>query len=187
MKSTSPLRSAMVAPVWGWSASQPSDQTGVWGRRLPMLQKSGPDSATALTGSDPGPSEYVFPVGLDSHIPTRPQSLSNRWMSIRGASSVTLLHLRHFAATTMLDAGQSYRTVAEILGHRRVDAALPPPGSYVGKRLALRCAGDRRLMSRVHGLLHPEPGSQACRRLPATAVGELKHWDCRGFYQERDQ
>jgi integrase len=96
------------------------------------------DRRRALSGSDPGPSEYVFPGGLDSHIPTRPESLSNRWMSIRGASSVTLLHLRHFAATTMLDAGQSYRTVAEILGNSESTLRLHYDGrTNVGKRLAI--------------------------------------------------
>ncbi len=59
-------------------------------------------------------------------------------MSIRGASSVTLLHLRHFAATTMLDAGQSYRTVAEILGNSESTLRLHYDGrTNVGKRLAI--------------------------------------------------
>ena len=47
----------------------------------------------------------------------RPDALSRRWTAARGASSITLLEVRHYVATAMLDAGESYRTVADILGN----------------------------------------------------------------------
>jgi len=46
-----------------------------------------------------------------------PDALSNRWAAARGTSELTLQHLRHLAATAMLDAGESYRTVTDILGN----------------------------------------------------------------------
>jgi integrase len=48
--------------------------------------------------------------------------MSRRLAAARGQSSVTLLDLRHYVTTAMLDAGESYRTVADILGNS--DAAL---------------------------------------------------------------
>ena len=91
-----------------------------------------------LVRSDPDPSDYVFAGSVDGRIPTRPESLSNRWMSTRGTSSITLLHLRHFAATAMLDAGESYRTVADILGNSESTLRLHYDGrTNVGKRSAV--------------------------------------------------
>src|SRR3546814_13058306 len=43
--------------------------------------------------------------------------MGDRWAAARGKSRITLQHLRHYAATAMLDAGESYRTVADILGN----------------------------------------------------------------------
>ena len=59
----------------------------------------------------------MFPAGIDGAVPMRPDTLGDRWGAARGASPVTLVHFRHYAATTMLDAGESYRTVADILGN----------------------------------------------------------------------
>ena len=48
------------------------------------------------------------------------------------------MHLRHFAATTMLDAGESYRTVATILGNSEATLRLHYDGrTDVGKRKAV--------------------------------------------------
>ena len=60
-----------------------------------------------LLGDKPDPSEFVFPAGIDGKVPMRPDSLSNRWAVARGVSAVNLQHLRHYAATAMLDAGES--------------------------------------------------------------------------------
>jgi integrase len=57
---------------------------------------------------------------------------------VRGDSSITLLQLRHFAATAMLDAGESYRTVADILGNSENTLRLHYDGRVdVGKRRAI--------------------------------------------------
>ncbi|MEZ5248017.1 MAG: hypothetical protein R2713_02020 [Ilumatobacteraceae bacterium] len=51
---------------------------------------------------------------------------------------MTLLQLRHFVATTMLDAGESYRTVADILGNSENTLRLHYDGrTDVGKRRAI--------------------------------------------------
>jgi integrase len=70
-----------------------------------------------LFGQPPSPRAYVFAGSLDGADPLRPDSLSHRWAQSRGESSLTLLALRHYVATAMLDAGESYRTVADILGN----------------------------------------------------------------------
>jgi integrase len=68
----------------------------------------------------------------------RPDALSNRWAAARGTSGLKLLHLRHFAATAMLDAGESYRTVADILGNSESTLRLHYDGrTDVGKRKAI--------------------------------------------------
>ena len=52
--------------------------------------------------------------------------------------SVTLGHLRHYAATAMLNAGESYRTVADILGNSESTLRLHYDGrTDVGKRKAI--------------------------------------------------
>jgi integrase len=58
-----------------------------------------------LIGVEPGPESYVFAASIDGFVPLRPDSLGDRWASARGTSAVTLQHLRHYAATAMLDAG----------------------------------------------------------------------------------
>ena len=68
----------------------------------------------------------------------RPERLQNRWIAARGRSPVTLGHLRHYAATAMLDAGESYRTVADILGNSESTLRLHYDGrTDVGKRKAI--------------------------------------------------
>ncbi|MHB1534119.1 MAG: tyrosine-type recombinase/integrase [Acidimicrobiales bacterium] len=89
-------------------------------------------------GGAPAASEYVFPAGFDGSVPMRPDALSNRWAAARGSSELQLLHLRHFAATAMLDAGESYRTVADILGNSESTLRLHYDGrTDVGKRKAI--------------------------------------------------
>ena len=66
------------------------------------------------------------------------RSAENRWAARTGASEVNLWHLRHFAATAMLDAGESYRTVADILGNSESTLRLHYDGrTDVGKRRAI--------------------------------------------------
>jgi integrase len=87
---------------------------------------------------EPSASEYVFPAGIDGSLPMRPDALSSRWASARGTSELRLQHLRHFAATVMLDAGESYRTVADILGNSESTLRLHYDGRVdVGKRKAI--------------------------------------------------
>ena len=87
---------------------------------------------------EPQPSDYIFPAGLDGALPMRPDALSTRWAAARGSSTMTLQHLRHFAATRMLDAGESYRTVAELLGNSESTLRMHYDGrTDVGKRRAI--------------------------------------------------
>jgi integrase len=91
----------------------------------------------ALVGDDVA-QHYAFPGDIDGSVPTRPDSLTDRWTEHRGSSKVTLQQLRHFAATTMLDAGESYRTVADILGNSESTLRLHYDArSDVGKRKAI--------------------------------------------------
>lgn len=91
-----------------------------------------------LLRADPDPDEYVFPGPLDGRIPMRPDDFTNRWAAARGSSPITLLHLRHYTATAMLDAGESYRTVADILGNSEATLRLHYDGrTDVGKRKAI--------------------------------------------------
>jgi integrase len=93
---------------------------------------------TELLGTEPGPDDYAFPNDLVPGAPMRPDVLTNRWAAARGTSPVTLLHLRHYAATAMLDAGESYRTVADILGNSEATLRLYYDGrTDVGKRKAI--------------------------------------------------
>lgn len=66
---------------------------------------------------EPAPAHYVFPGQRGSDSPHRPDTFGDRWAAARGGSDITFLHLRHFVATAMLDAGEDYRTVADILGN----------------------------------------------------------------------
>ena len=81
---------------------------------------------------------YVFGGSGDGIDPMRPDALSRRWTAARGAFPITLLDLRHFVATTMLDAGESYRTVADILGNSEATLRLHYDGrTGVEKRKAV--------------------------------------------------
>jgi integrase len=92
-----------------------------------------------LLGADPIPESYLFAAGIDGFVPLRPDSLGDRWAAARGSSAVTLQHLRHYAATAMLDAGESYRTVADILGNSESTLRLHYDGrTDVGKRKVRR-------------------------------------------------
>ena len=87
---------------------------------------------------EPAGHEYIFPGGINGTIPMRPDVLSTRWAAARGTSTITLQQLRHFAATRMLDAGESYRTVADILGNSESTLRLHYDGrTDVGKRRAI--------------------------------------------------
>ncbi len=80
----------------------------------------------------------MFPAGIDEAVPMRPDRLGDRWAAARGSSQVTLLHFRHYAATAMLDAGESYRTVADVLGNSESTLRLHYDGrTDVGKRKAI--------------------------------------------------
>lgn len=96
------------------------------------------DGRRELLGDEPDTSEFVFPAGIDGRVAMRPEALSNRWAVARGGSAVNLQHLRHYAATAMLDAGESYRTVADILGNSESTLRLHYDGrTDVGKRKAI--------------------------------------------------
>jgi integrase len=91
-----------------------------------------------LIGVEPAVSEFAFPAAIDGSVPMRPDALSNRWAAARGSSELQLQHLRHYAATAMLDAGESYRTVADILGNSESTLRLHYDGrTDVGKRRAI--------------------------------------------------
>lgn len=91
-----------------------------------------------LLGAEPRPDEYIFPRGIDGLLPLRPDRMGDRWASARGKSPITLQHLRHYAATAMLDAGESYRTVADILGNSEATLRLHYDGrNDTGKRKAI--------------------------------------------------
>ena len=86
----------------------------------------------------PRPEHYIFPGGPDGTVPHRPDRFSDRWLAHRGSSPITLMALRHYAATTMLDAGVSYRTVADLLGNSENTLRLHYDGrTDVGKRKAI--------------------------------------------------
>ncbi len=90
-----------------------------------------------LVGDEPR-SHYVFPGDIDGSVPMRPDALTVRWAQHRGGSPINLQHLRHYAATVMLDAGWSYRTVADLLGNSEATLRLHYDGrSDVGKRKAI--------------------------------------------------
>jgi integrase len=88
-------------------------------------------------GVEPGAGHYVFPGrGIDR--PHRPDSFGDRFASARGDSGITFLHVRHYVATKMLDAGEEYRTVADLLGNSEVTLRLHYDGrTNIGKRRAI--------------------------------------------------
>jgi integrase len=84
------------------------------------------------------PSSYVFASTADGSTAMRPDTFTDRWTAARGSSTITLQHVRHYAATTMLDAGESYRTVADLLGNSENTLRLHYDGrTDVGKRRAI--------------------------------------------------
>jgi integrase len=93
---------------------------------------------TTLFGAAPGARGYVFGGTPDGIDPTRPDGLSHRWLAARGSSPITLLGFRHYVATAMLDAGESYRTVADILGNSEATLRLHYDGrTGIEKRKAV--------------------------------------------------
>jgi integrase len=85
-----------------------------------------------------GQGWFVFPGAVDPARPYRPDSFSDRWAAARGEHSITLQHVRHFSATAMLDAGESFRTVADILGNSENTLRLHYDGRVdIGKRRAI--------------------------------------------------
>jgi integrase len=89
-------------------------------------------------GALPSSESFVFSATADGSRPVRPDSFTDRWGVARGTSNVTVQHLRHYAATAMLDAGESYRTVADILGNSENTLRLHYDGrTDVGKRNAV--------------------------------------------------
>jgi len=110
----------------------PLTDSAVSALRAQWLRQS--DLAGAALSGD----SYVFPGGIDPTIPMRPERLQNRWVAARGPSPVTLGHFRHYAATAMLDAGESYRTVADILGNSEATLRLHYDGrTGIEKRKAI--------------------------------------------------
>ena len=89
-------------------------------------------------GKKPPRGTYVFGGSVDGLDPMRPDALSRRWTAARGTFVITLLDLRHFVATMMLDAGESYRTVADILGNSEATLRLHYDGrTGIEKRKAI--------------------------------------------------
>lgn len=96
------------------------------------------ERAASRWGPKVDESWYVFSHPLDGSVAFRPDSFTDRWSKLRGASSITVQDLRHFAATVMLDAGESYRTVADLLGNSENTLRLHYDGrTDVGKRRAI--------------------------------------------------
>ena len=96
------------------------------------------DRYQTVFGKVPPRSSYVFGGTAEAVLPMRPDALSRRWAAARGTTSMTLLDLRHYVATAMLDAGESYRTVADILGNSEATLRLHYDGrTGVDKRKAL--------------------------------------------------
>jgi integrase len=91
-----------------------------------------------LLGTPAPATRYVFGALPDPRVPMRPDALNRRWTAAKGMSTITLLDLRHFVATTMLDAGESYRTVADILGNSEATLRLHYDGrTGIEKRKAI--------------------------------------------------
>jgi integrase len=66
----------------------------------------------------------TFERQLAGTKPIRLDSLSDRLAEARGHSAVTLQDLRHYVATTSLDAGVPYRNLADLLGNSEVTLRL---------------------------------------------------------------
>ena len=86
----------------------------------------------------PAPQFYVFGSRSGPDSPHRPDTFGDRFASARGEHTTTFLHLRHYAATSMLDAGEDYRTVADILGNSETTLRLHYDGrTNIDKRRAI--------------------------------------------------
>jgi integrase len=81
---------------------------------------------------------HLFSLDATGFTPHRPDTFSDRLASARGKSTLTFLDLRHYVATTMFDAGVSYRTVADLLGNSEATLRLHYDGrTDTGKRAAV--------------------------------------------------
>jgi integrase len=79
------------------------------------------------TGLEPSSGEYVFAGDPSGTKLIRPDLLSDRLAVERGHSSITLQQdLRHYVATTMLDAGEVFATRTGV-GHEYSDVACRSP------------------------------------------------------------
>ena len=107
------------------------------GAAVAALQRQN-DRYRAQFAESPPRTAYLFGRTADAVRPMRPDALSRRWTAARGASPITLLEVRHYVATAMLDAGESYRTVAEILGNSEATLRLHYDGrTGIEKRKAI--------------------------------------------------
>jgi integrase len=83
------------------------------------------------------PDDHVLSAD-GGRTPLRPDSFSDRVARVRGGIEITVQDLRHFAATIMLDAGESYRTVAHLLGNSENTLRIHYDGrTDVGERRAV--------------------------------------------------
>jgi integrase len=81
----------------------------------------------------------TFERQLAGTKPIRLDSLSDRLAEARGHSAVTLQDLRHYVATTSLDAGVPYRNLADLLGNSEVTLRLHNDGrTDTGRRDAVK-------------------------------------------------
>ncbi len=91
-----------------------------------------------IAGLDLADGRYVFASVGEPSKPIRPDRITKMLRAVGGPDGITLQDLRHFAATAMLDAGESYRTVADILGNSETTLRLHYDGrTDVGKRRAI--------------------------------------------------
>ena len=92
----------------------------------------------AVRCAESQPHHYLFPGPGGPDMPHRPDTFGDRWAEARGTASTTFLHLRHFVATAMLDAGEEYRTVADVLGNSETTLRLHYDGrTNIDKRRAV--------------------------------------------------
>lgn len=70
---------------------------------------------------------FVWTRSADGSVPVVPDAISQAWRRLcraQGVTGVRLHDLRHFMATSSLDAGQSLPAVAQRLGHGQVSTTL---------------------------------------------------------------
>ena len=80
-----------------------------------------------LIASVDGTGGYVFSLGAGDGLPMRPSWLSSQWERWRwrhGAQGVRLHDLRHWYATSALEAGAPLASVAAQLGHAQTSTTL---------------------------------------------------------------